>query len=123
MKRPVRITAKTAGKVLEHHFGTRPKRITRIHGGLANHVFEASVRGEELILRISERPSKLQTFMKEQWAVNAARKNGVPTPKILEVCNDVIGLAYMISRKVAGQPAHKHSGDALDLASSDQLNR
>src|SRR4051812_29986210 len=43
--------------------------------------------------------------MKEQWAVTAARKEKVPTPEILEVCNDVIGLPYMISRQVAGRPA------------------
>ena len=61
--------------------------------------------GEDLVLRISQKPAKLQKFMKEQWAVTAARKNGVPTPHILEVCNDIIGLPYMISRKVTGESA------------------
>src|SRR5207248_2868603 len=41
------------------------------------------------------------------------RKKGVPTPKILEVCNDVIGLPYMISRKVAGQPAETEGCNRL----------
>jgi aminoglycoside phosphotransferase (APT) family kinase protein len=47
----------------------------------------------------------LQVFMKEQWAVAAARRYKVPTAEILEVSNDFIGLPYMISRKVDGYPA------------------
>ena len=105
MKRQPIITARTATLVIEHHFGKRPKAVKRIHGGVTNHVFEARVGGEDLVLRISQKPAKLQRFMKEQWAVSAARKNEVPTPQILEVCNDVIGLPYMISRKVAGESA------------------
>ena len=104
------VTAKSATHILQHHFGQRPKRVKRIHGGLANHVFEARLGREEVVLRISAKPVKLQTFMKEQWAVNAARKNKIPTPEILEVCNDVIGLPYMISRKVVGCPGDSTTG-------------
>src|SRR5437773_2176761 len=96
---------RSAALILEQHFGKRPAALKRIPGGLANHVFEARLGREELILRISEKPRKLQVFMKEQWAVTAARKNNVPTPEILEVSNEVIGLPYMISRKVIGLPA------------------
>jgi len=104
MKEPA-VTSRTAALVIERHFGRKPRAIRRIHGGLANHVFEVRVGKEELILRISQRPEKLQVFMKEQWAVSAARRKNVPTPEILEVCNDVIELPYMISRKVAGRAA------------------
>ncbi|HWN94674.1 MAG TPA: aminoglycoside phosphotransferase family protein [Methylomirabilota bacterium] len=105
MKKRSVVTAKTAVLILEHHFGKRPQTVKRIHGGIANHVFEARIGRDDLVLRISEKPHKLQVFMKEQWAVSAARKNKVPTPEILEVCNDVLGLPYMISRHVPGRPA------------------
>ncbi len=105
MKQAPAVTKKTAGAILEHHFGKRPAGVKRIHGGLANHVFEAHVGREDLVLRISEKPEKLQVFMKEQWAVTAARERKIPTPEILEVCNDVLGLPYMISRQVTGRSA------------------
>jgi aminoglycoside phosphotransferase (APT) family kinase protein len=93
-----------AKRVLEHYFGKPPKSLKPIHGGLVNDVFEAHVDGEQIILRISSAPEKLQVFMKEQWAVAAAHRNKVPTPEILEVSNEVIGLPYMILRKVEGHP-------------------
>src|ERR1043165_4140961 len=99
------VTEVSAVEILRHHFGRTASRVKRIHGGVANHVFEARIGREELVLRISERPEKLQVFMKEQWAVTAARKHKVPTPEILEVCNDVLGLPYMISRQVRGRSA------------------
>src|SRR5215204_50132 len=102
MIRPSAITDEAAELILKHHFGGKRRTIKRIHGGLANHVFEARIGREELVLRLSTRPEKLQVFMKEQWAVNAARKKRVPTPEILEVCNDIVGMPYMISRKVVG---------------------
>jgi hygromycin-B 4-O-kinase len=105
MKKQSPVTSKTAVLILEHHFGKRPQTVKRLHGGIANHVFEARVGREDLVLRISEKPHKLQVFMKEQWAVSAARQHKVPTPEILEVCNDVLGLPYMISRQVPGRPA------------------
>ena len=99
------ITKESAALILKHHFGNKVKALQPIQGGLANHVFEADVGGKEIVLRMSTRPEKLQMFMKEQWAVTAARRKKVPTPEILEVCNDIIGLPYMISSKVAGRPA------------------
>ncbi len=105
MKKPTKVTPAIAGLILQRHFGKRTANLQRIHGGLANHVFEARIGSEHIVLRISEHPAKLQVFMKEQWAVAAARRKSVPTPEILEVCNDVTGLPYMILRKVAGSPA------------------
>ena len=95
----------SAKAVLEHFFGQKPKRLKRMQGGLVNEVFEAEIDGDEIILRLSRSPEKLQVFMKEQWAVSAARKKNVPTPEILEVSNEVIGLPYMIVRKVSGVAA------------------
>ena len=95
MKKTV-VSRRTAALVLQRHFGNKPEAIRRIHGGLANHVFEARAGKEELILRISEKPEKLQVFMKEQWAVNAARKNKVPTPEM--PADSMGGSVNMISK-------------------------
>jgi aminoglycoside phosphotransferase (APT) family kinase protein len=109
-EKPPIVTKTSATQILQHHFGRRPKMVKRIHGGLANHVFEAQIDRAEVVLRISSKPAKLQTFMKEQWAVTEARKNKIPTPEILEVCNDIIGLPYMISRKVVGSSGENVAG-------------
>jgi aminoglycoside phosphotransferase (APT) family kinase protein len=105
MKKIRKITPTIARQILGRHFGSHIKALKRIHGGLANHVFEARIGRQEVVLRISEHLGKLQVFMKEQWAVAAARKKNIPTPEILEVSNDVIDLPYMIARKVDGLPA------------------
>lgn len=99
------INNRAAAGVLQYHLGQRPRQLQPVHGGLNNYVFEARVGAERLVLRISTSPEKLQVFMKEQWAVTAARRKRIPTPEILEVSNEVIGLPYMISRKVEGHPA------------------
>jgi len=105
MNKPTAVTPAMAGLILERHFKTKPTNLRRIHGGLVNEVFEARIKREELVLRISQAPGKLQVFMKEQWAVAVALKKNIPAPEILEVSSDVTGLSYMISRKVAGHSA------------------
>jgi aminoglycoside phosphotransferase (APT) family kinase protein len=91
-----------AADVLEHHFDKRPTRIKRLTGGLTNHVFEGRIGRDDFIVRISDDAAKLQTFIKEQWAVRQARRVRVPTAEILEVGNTVINKPYMISTKVEG---------------------
>lgn len=95
--------AKVAAAILERHFGKSPRKLRPLSGGLTNYVFEGCIGRDELIIRISEDPAKLQVFMKEQWAITAAAKEKVPTPEVLEVCNDVADLPYMIARKVPGR--------------------
>src|SRR5688572_13570535 len=123
MKKRIPVTPRTASLVIERHFRKKPSAIERIHGGLANHVFEVRIGREELVLRISEKPAQLQKFMKEQWAVTAASKIGVPTPEILEVANDVIGLPYMILRKVTGSPAESIAIGSARFGVLDALGR
>lgn len=106
MKKKSAITPDAAQGIIEHHFGKPARSLRRLDGGLNNFVYDAKVGREEFVLRLSDQAEKLQTFMKEQWAVTQARKHGVPTPEILEVGNDVAGLPYMISRKVLGRPGH-----------------
>ena len=99
------ITTKSAAAILEHYYHARPESIAQIHGGLENYVFEAKLRGKELIVRIASKPNRLQFFLKEQWAVRKARESGVPVPEILEVGNELDGMPYMILEKISGQPA------------------
>jgi aminoglycoside phosphotransferase (APT) family kinase protein len=115
MNRLPKVTADAARHVLEHHFGRKPVRVRQIHGGVSNFVFEASIGREDFILRISNKPTRLQYFMKEQWVVKKVRSQNVPAPEILEVGNDIIGLPYMVSRKIAGADAtcHPNSLDVL----------
>ena len=98
-------TEKTAAEVIQHYFGTRPKSVSQIHGGLANFVFDVKVRDKELVVRISNRPGRLQFFLKEQWAVRKVREFKVPVPEILEVGNEVDGRPYMVLEKIAGRSA------------------
>jgi aminoglycoside phosphotransferase (APT) family kinase protein len=100
-----KVGEQTAAAVLKHHFGNRPSCVERLHGGVTNHVFEAKVGRQEVVVRISDKPEKLQIFQKEQWAVRKARAQKVPAPEILEVGDTVIGLPYMISVKLRGQDA------------------
>jgi hygromycin-B 4-O-kinase len=75
---------------------------------LTNHVFLVKTGKEEIVVRISEEEVKINSFLKEQWAVTKAREKNIPVPEILEVGNTVIPLPYMISLKVKGVVALDH---------------
>jgi aminoglycoside phosphotransferase (APT) family kinase protein len=104
----VRSAKEMARQLIAHHFGNKPKRIVHLESGLSNFVFLVYHAEGDIIVRISPEPTKIQTFMKEQWAVVQAREIGVPTAEILEVGNQVVPLPYMVSRKVVGQEATFH---------------
>ncbi len=97
-----------AEKVLDHLLRKRPEKITPLAGGLTNFVFEATLPGEELVVRLAGDASRLTGFMKEQWAMSRAAEQGVPVPEVLEVGVEPIGTAFMISRKVPGSPGTHH---------------
>ncbi len=94
-----------AAEVVSRHFGKPPTRVRRLTGGLSNHVFEAALGRDTFVVRISEDPAKLQTFLKEQWAVRKARAHQVPAPEVLEVGNTAVPFPYMIAVKVRGLDA------------------
>ena len=97
-----------ARRVIEHHFGTRPKRVDHKAAGLSNFVFHAQHAEGEFIVRISPLQEAINSFIKEQWSQLAAQKAGVPTAEILEVGVSVIPQPYMITRHIKGQPAATH---------------
>lgn len=82
-----------------------PRSIRLLDGGLSNHVASARVGRETYVVRMSEEPSRLSSFLKEQWAVKKAGEHGVPVPEILEVSNEVDGLSHMVARLVTGRCA------------------
>lgn len=97
-----------ARRLITHHFGEKPKRIVHQAGGLSNFVFLVKHADADSVVRISPEASKINAFIKEQWAMAKAREVGVPVPEVLEVGNEVISYPYMISRRVAGQQATFH---------------
>ena len=103
-------------QIMKHHFGSMPKKIHFMPAGHTNYVFEATHSNVEYIVRIAAVSGKLSDFIKEQWAVEHAREEGVPVAEILEVGNEVIGLPYMLQRKLKGQEAVDHP-DRLKILS------
>ncbi len=97
-----------AQTVIAHHFGSKSRRINHKTSGLSNFVFSVIHPEGNFIVRISPEPSRMQSFIKEQWAQGKAREVGVPTPEILEVGNEIIGHPFMISRTIKGIEATHH---------------
>jgi len=98
-----------ARDVIAHHFGNKkPRRVVHKTSGLSNFVFEVSHGEGDFIVRISPEPTRINSFIKEQWAQNKAREAGVPVPEILEVGSHVINQPFMISRVVEGSNATFH---------------
>lgn len=100
--------------VIEHHFGSRPKRIEHKAEGLSNFVFMVAQGTDKYIVRMSGDAAALNHFIKEQWCQMAAHKAGLPTAEILEVGCSIIPQPYMIVRHVVGQAASSHP-DRLDI--------
>ena len=98
-----------ARDVIAHHFGNKkPRRVAHKTSGLSNFVFEVTHAEGDFIVRISPEPTRINSFIKEQWAQNKAREAGVPVPEILEVGSHVINQPFMISRVVEGCEATFH---------------
>lgn len=104
----VREAKAMARRVIEHHFGTKPKRIVHQASGLSNFVFLVYHSEGEFVVRISSEPSRINSYIKEQWATAKVREAGVPTSKILEVGNEIISYPYMVSHKAKGHEATHH---------------
>lgn len=98
--------------VIKHHFGSNAKKMTFKSSGLSNFVFAAKHAEGDFIVRISPDLSRLNSFIKEQWAQARAAEAGVPTAEILEVGMEIIGQPFMISHVVAGEEATHHPNRA-----------
>lgn len=107
---PAQIRSKTdmVKKVMKHHFGSMPKNVRFKPAGLTNFVFEAECKAGKFIVRIASDASKLNDYIKEQWAVERVSEKGVPVAEILEVGNEIIPFPYMLQRKLDGSEALHH---------------
>ncbi len=103
-----------ARKIIAHHFGSKPSRIIYKASGLSNFVFAVKHSEGDFIVRISPDATKLNNFIKEQWAEEHAAKAGVPVAEILEVGNEVVPHPYMIVRQVKGAEA-TYNENRLDI--------
>jgi hygromycin-B 4-O-kinase len=95
-------------EIIAHHFGTAKAHTRYLSAGKTNSVFEVRHHQGRFVVRLNSDPTKLQGFMKEQWATARVQKLGVPTPEIVEVSNEIVGWPHMISRCVAGMEATLH---------------
>lgn len=102
-----RRTRAMAREAVEHHFGSKVRRLTRLEGGLTNFVYRAAHAEGDFVVRMNSDPVKINDFLKEQWAVERARQAGVPAAEVYEVGNQV-GMPYMIARASAGASATDH---------------
>jgi aminoglycoside phosphotransferase (APT) family kinase protein len=110
------IKAKTAmaQTVVEHHFGRFSGELEFKPTGQTNFVFDVRTSQGDFIVRIGSSQAKLDNFIKEQWATEKALEHGVPVPEILEVGSEIIGLPYMLQKKIDGQVALDHP-DRLEI--------
>jgi hygromycin-B 4-O-kinase len=104
----VRAARRMVTQIIEHHFGSPARRITFKPSGRTNLVFEVLHKEGHFVVRLSEDPTRINAYLKEQWAHARVRDEGVPTPEILEVGNEVVPHPYMISRCVRGEEATHH---------------
>lgn len=95
-------------EIARRYFAQTPRRIVQRGGGLSNMVFEFRVRDGDFVVRLHSHPGQINGYLKEQWAMVQAQRVGVPTPEVLEVDNEAVGLPYMVSRKVDGVAAADH---------------
>jgi len=58
--------------VIRNHWGRPPDRIEALDGGLSNYVFAADVGGKSYIVRFSPSAEKIESYLKEKWAIEKA---------------------------------------------------
>jgi len=95
-------------EIIAHHFGSSKAATRYLEGGRTNFVFDVRHRHGRFVVRINSEAHKLESFLKEQWAVARVRKLDVPAPEILEVANDLVDWPYMISLRAVGSEATFH---------------
>lgn len=100
-KRPAS-AARRVHEIAMRHFGEKARRIGEKGGGLTNAVFGFHVSSGEYIVRTHDDATVINGYLKEQWAMDAARGAGIAVPRVLEVGNFAEGTAYMIQERLAG---------------------
>lgn len=115
--------AEMAKKVASHHFGKAATQVEYKPAGKTNFVFELLAGNKHFIVKISDIRSKLNDYIKEQWAVQKVAEKGVPVAEILEVGNEIIPLPYMLQEKMSGEEAVDHPNRPEILKEMGRLAR
>jgi hygromycin-B 4-O-kinase len=90
-------------RVVEQVFGEKPRRVKRLGEGLTNAVFEVGVGRDRWVVRLHADSAKVAAFAKECWAMQQARRAGVPTPKVARAGLGPDGVAFLVVAAVPGQ--------------------
>lgn len=110
-----------AQAILKGLLGEAPRTLHALGGGLSNHVFRTRRGSDVFVIRLNDDPAKVKDYLKEQWAMAAARAEGVPVPEVLEV--GAAPIPFMVSRAVAGEEATHHRERRAVLRSLGELLR
>jgi hygromycin-B 4-O-kinase len=94
-----------ATRVVQDAFGEKPRGMRPLGGGLTNAVFRGRACGGSWVVRLNADPQKASDFAKEHWAMEHARRAGVPTPRVALVAHGPDDVAYMIVEAKEGQAA------------------
>lgn len=106
---PVNPGMKKLASQLAHYFFPRKKiRLKELGGGITNFVYEVQAGRQKYVVRISEDQSRLNYFLKEQWAITKAKEHKIPVAEILEVGNSAIPFPYMVVEQIEGEIATGH---------------
>jgi Ser/Thr protein kinase RdoA (MazF antagonist) len=57
-------------EIARRHFGEPARRVFECGGGLTNAVYQFKVSQGEFIVRTHQDPTKIQQYLKEQWAMD-----------------------------------------------------
>lgn len=92
---------------VEKYLGTEIKDVRALRIGNNNqvYVFETA-KGRKLVLRMAK-PDRRAKFISEQKVMDLARKNLVPTPKVIGVntdCTIIPGWTFSLSERLPGNP-------------------
>lgn len=98
-----------AQSVIREQVGSAPTRIERAQGGLRNLVYQVDHPEGNFVIRISNNPTKVSVFQKEQVVTKRVRSAGIPAPEIVHVGADSDGLPYMLQVRASGNEASTHA--------------
>jgi len=113
--------ARRVHEIAMRHFGEKARRVGEKGGGLTNAVFGFRVSSGEYIVRTHDDATVINGYLKEQWAMDAARAAGLSVPRVLEVGNFAEGTAYMIQERLAGVDGRQASNRLAVLEALGKL--
>ena len=109
------INKKTVEQIIKNLLGEKALYVEKITNDNLNKIYKVITKNDNYIVRLSEEVGKINTFLKEQWCTSKARENGIPTPNILEVGNNVVPFPYMVLQEIPGLSGNNYAANKLDI--------